>query len=45
MKPEKFQSKAREHVLGTTGVNGDMNGDGKVTMTDAVKVTDIILEK
>ena len=33
------------HVLGTANVNGDMNGDGKVAMTDAVKVIDIILEK
>ncbi|MBQ7526825.1 MAG: Ig-like domain-containing protein [Bacteroidaceae bacterium] len=28
-----------------SGVRGDMNGDGKVTITDAVKVIDIVLEK
>lgn len=29
----------------SNSVRGDMDGDGKVTMTDAVKVIDIILEK
>ena len=33
------------HVVGAESVRGDMNGDGKVTATDAVQVIDIILEK
>lgn len=33
------------HVVGAENVRGDMNGDGKVTATDAVQVIDIILEK
>ena len=32
-------------VLGPEVVRGDMNGDGKVTVTDAVQVIDIVLEK
>lgn len=33
------------HVLGTANIKGDMDGDGNVTVTDAVKVIDIILER
>ena len=33
------------HVTGAESVRGDMNGDGRVTATDAVQVIDIILEK
>ena len=32
-------------VTDASNVRGDMNGDGKVTITDAVKVIDIVLEK